>query len=81
VIPASTAWLDRVLFAVWLEDLDTEAEMLTVTEVSGDAAVVVGASLRADPSTAGRRTLGPGRVFAVTGVLEAVVSYCLRATT
>lgn len=28
--------VDRVLFAVWLEDLDTEVEMLTMTEHAGD---------------------------------------------
>jgi hypothetical protein len=33
--PAPVDLVDRVLFAVWLEDLDTEVEMLTMTEHAG----------------------------------------------
>ena len=34
--PVPADLVDRVLFAVWLEDLDTEVEMLTMTEHSGE---------------------------------------------
>ncbi len=34
--PVPVDLVDRVMFAVWLEDLDTEVEMLTMTAQSGD---------------------------------------------
>lgn len=34
--PVPVDLVDRVLFAVWLEDLDTEVEMLTMTEQADD---------------------------------------------
>lgn len=34
--PVPADLVERVMFAVWLEDLDTEVEMLTMTEGAGD---------------------------------------------